>query len=479
MGKELVMKTEIDKHPGDGVPHEIRLVSGPDSTSVTDEHLLDVLRRNVDIVKLLSELESDESITIAPAGKGSSLPVQVSTVKGDGKTLSGNVHGVPFRQTTIIRPVQASPDFGLTSAASLFERLRARLAIFYVELLDDLSQTNDDMEDVNAPPKNLSVKALHRDVKRCVNDAHPYLEMVAGFHDIFTWKSPLVSLMLFFVYSFSVYKGWLFSVVLFVLLLQLIINYLSTQKNIDLGLNFLPKGYVPKASFDLSGAHLVFDVAKYCQMFLEMTADVMEKVKHLLIWTHPRVSATFFVLILFTFLQSLFIPMRTLFTVIGLLLGGKAFLTTYLFHRFPRLRHKFDIAVLFLDRLPTDSELEEEYEREDAALAHDASNDNLTTKIVQEKIKTNGKGEEVSSTSSQEFEVISKELAAAPKVVDDVQREARSCILIDKEKSFPHSMGRGSLVLTYNSLIFTYHRLHKGKQEILELGFDKINAAKK
>lgn len=53
------------------------------------------------------------------------------------------------------------------------------------------------------------------------------------------------------------------------------------------------------------------------------------------------------------FLSSILFSNKTSLTAVGFLIGGKAFITTYLFHRFPKLRKMFDVVVWFYDRLPT------------------------------------------------------------------------------------------------------------------------------
>jgi len=259
---------------------------------------------------------------------------------------------------------------------------------------------------------------------------------------------------------------------MFVMLLQLTLNYLSTQKKINFGLNLLPQAEVPEPKLDLTGAQLVFDMAKYAQMFLEIAADIMEKVKHLFLWTRPIVTTVFYGLILAGFISSLFVPMRMIFTGIGLGLGIKLFVTTYLFHRFPRLQHKLDVAILFLDRLPTDSELKYERKIEKTIEVHRTG----STEEIVEKIEINRNQDEASL--KHDLEVVADD-AAVPTDIDDMQKAARSCVLVDKEKKFLRNMANGTLALTYTSLIFTYHRLHKGKQEVIRIPFDAITSVKK
>uniref|UniRef100_A0A914W4W9 GRAM domain-containing protein 4 n=1 Tax=Plectus sambesii TaxID=2011161 RepID=A0A914W4W9_9BILA len=472
-----------------------------DSTSPLDSHLIDVLRQNFDFVTTLADIERDECNSLCTSRRNSGVnlarrrdslhSLQTSSFNEDERTSSDyanlpcrlrprcntSVPSFRYRTTTTTnaRTADASPDFGLNDSASLADKMRARLAAFYVELLDDLSQTNEDLQQSKAPPKNLSAHALRRDVKRCLTESHPYLEMMAGFRDIFIWKSPLSSLMQFCVYSYCVYRGWIVSVILFIMLLQLILNYLSSQRNINLGLIMLPRESLPKPKLDLSGAQLVFDVAKYCQMLLEIAADVLEKVKHLFLWTKPATTAKFLVLVVFWFLLSLCISTGTYFTIIGLGLGFKAFVTTYLFHRFPRLQHKLDVFVWFLDRLPTEIDLKLERETQKTPPRLTVPRRVSATIDMIEKWRMSG---EQHQTSKDDFEFIN-ESAVASTDVDNMQRAARSCILIDKARNFPHTMGAGTLILTDASLIFAYHRFSKGQRETCTIHFDEIKSIQK
>ena len=110
-----------------------------------------------------------------------------------------------------------------------------------------------------------------------VNESHCYLETFAGVREFLHWKNPLATLCLFFVYLHLVYAELLIPTTLLLILLQLGINWLTTQRNINVGLHFLPQKDVPLPKFDvLSSAQLIFDVARRVQALLTVLADILE-----------------------------------------------------------------------------------------------------------------------------------------------------------------------------------------------------------
>ena len=48
-------------------------------------------------------------------------------------------------------------------------------------------------------------------------------------------------------------------------------------RSIEVGLYFLPRKNLPKPKFDISGAQLILEVAKYVQYLLKFTVNVLEK----------------------------------------------------------------------------------------------------------------------------------------------------------------------------------------------------------
>lgn len=61
-------------------------------------------------------------------------------------------------------------------------------------------------------------------------ESHFYLEFCAGVWDFCTWKSPLATLCVFNVYLYFVWREMFIPFMYFLVLTQLGINFLQTQK---------------------------------------------------------------------------------------------------------------------------------------------------------------------------------------------------------------------------------------------------------
>ncbi|KAH7729416.1 Protein Y77E11A.12 a, partial [Aphelenchoides avenae] len=178
-------------------------------------------------------------------------------------------------------PLSSGDEYeGSVSGRPRWDHFRDRLSMFYSDVRGALAETNDDakMYKDNDSAK-LSAYILRRDIKRCLSESHAYTEFVAGVREILVWRNPAASMAMLFVYMYCIFRGWLMTMSLFLVLLQLSFNYLYTQKGIDLGLCLLPRQEIPMAKVELSGAQLVFDVARRAQLLLTSLADVLEKTK--------------------------------------------------------------------------------------------------------------------------------------------------------------------------------------------------------
>ncbi|KAK0400284.1 hypothetical protein QR680_003439 [Steinernema hermaphroditum] len=314
-------------------------------------HLMEILAKNYDIVSVLAEFERPETPL-----EQYSPPSRPSRINLDTPTLrrTADLSEIETRQTPIERDESGMAEEQV--GEPWWEQWSASIRELCADVIQALSENTDDPSFSGREQMRFSANALKRDIKRCLTASHGYLETGAALRELQMWKSPLVTLSLFFVYFYSVYRGWLMSVFFFIILLQLSVNYLWTQKGINLGLNFLPTKELPIPKLDISGAQLVFDIARRAQILFKLTADVLEKLNSLFMWRRPDTTFKFFCVILVFFTATSTLSGSTCTTIVLVAIGGKTFITTYLFNRFPRLRQKFDIIVHFFDRLPVLSE---------------------------------------------------------------------------------------------------------------------------
>ncbi len=56
------------------------------------------------------------------------------------------------------------------------------------------------------------------------------METLAGLGDLVLWKSPPATLAIFAIYMYGLYKGWLVTLALLLILLQLSVNYIASQR---------------------------------------------------------------------------------------------------------------------------------------------------------------------------------------------------------------------------------------------------------
>uniref|UniRef100_A0A1I7TDS1 GRAM domain-containing protein n=1 Tax=Caenorhabditis tropicalis TaxID=1561998 RepID=A0A1I7TDS1_9PELO len=189
-------------------------------------------------------------------------------------------------------------------------------------------------------------------MNRHYSAVHPYLEVLSALYDIIMWKNPLSTLLLILVIIYSLYRGWLASLLLALLIFQLSINYLSSVKNIDLGWMFLPRKPVIMPKFDISGAQLIFDIAKLAQRLLRFGTNLLEKLESLFMWKNVRCTRIFFLLTCYWLCWTVLFTAGTCIGWTVLAIGIRIFFTTYLFQRFPRLRFRFDTYGYFYRNLP-------------------------------------------------------------------------------------------------------------------------------
>ncbi|ETN80374.1 hypothetical protein NECAME_09215 [Necator americanus] len=246
----------------------------------------------------------------------------------------------------------SSTDTEGEPAESLFGRLSNEVKWFLYDIAEAFEAQYEQPKPTTTENQRLSAIALRRDLKRCYSFLHPLVEVGAALYDTLLWKNPINTLLLALVYSYSIVRGWTASLVLLLLWTQLSLNYLKATKNIDIGLYFLPRKEVAMPKFDITGAQLIFDVAKFAQKLLNFSANLLEKWHSLLTWRDVNVTLVFYCLVIYWLALSMIFNTGTCLGMCGLTIGVRIFITTYLFHRFPRLRKRLDTYGWFYRNLP-------------------------------------------------------------------------------------------------------------------------------
>uniref|UniRef100_A0A8R1DZP3 GRAM domain-containing protein n=1 Tax=Caenorhabditis japonica TaxID=281687 RepID=A0A8R1DZP3_CAEJA len=233
-----------------------------------------------------------------------------------------------------------------------WEWLRREAKSFVDDVINAFESGSQEEFAAQQDNEKLSAVQLRKDIKRFYSAVNPYLEVLAALYDIIMWKNPLSTLLLVIVIVYSLYRGWLAALLIGLLLFQLSINYLSKVKNIDLGWMFLPRKAVTLPKFDISGAQLIFDIAKLAQKLLRLGTNILEKMESLLLWKDVKVTRVFYILVVYWFGWSVLFATGTCIGWTVLTIGIRIFFTTYLFQKFPRLRKRFDTYGYFYRNLP-------------------------------------------------------------------------------------------------------------------------------
>ncbi|KAJ7377647.1 GRAM domain-containing protein 4 [Desmophyllum pertusum] len=243
------------------------------------------------------------------------------------------------------------------------QRVKTKLEMWKVQAVDLLADrlwdfVNDEPEAVDEEDgegEPLAVKTLKENINR------------------FTAASFLI----FLVYMYSVWHGYLFSLILFTMIWKLFMNYLHAKGIAkQLGFTEKPKKRYVQVSHliylqEWYGCHtstsdehswsdkfqLVLQVARKVQNILGKMADSLEKVKNLLTWQgHPEATRKLFTALCFALLTTLTLKGPTLFMLIGLFLGIKLFIVNPIYHRFPKVKRRYDGTAKLWKELPTDAE---------------------------------------------------------------------------------------------------------------------------
>ncbi|XP_071537611.1 uncharacterized protein [Panulirus ornatus] len=245
-----------------------------------------------------------------------------------------------------------------------WRRLEVRVVAAISELLKDFSEVaEEELPDGDPEGDPLTVKKLKENILRFGCVMRPLTELSAALTSLLRWESPSATLLALVIYLYSVLFGWLLTLVMFMAILRLSINYLKKRGWTQNLYRRLRREGVEPMDTTASEAGLgdkfalVLQVARRVQNQLGAISNAAEKLKNLLLWEHEATRRLYFFLWL-VLLASVLLPAAQLFTLIGIYLGIKFFVMDYIFFRYPRIRLKYDSTSRLWDTLPTDADLE-------------------------------------------------------------------------------------------------------------------------
>ncbi|CAJ0933009.1 unnamed protein product, partial [Mesorhabditis belari] len=481
-----------------------------------DFHLLDILRKNYSFVRVLADIDKEQEISEGREREknmvSNPLGRRVDASPRPYKRRTKSPFKLGADESTSISSIDEQNDCTNEPSTSVWSQVRKEGR----NILDDIVEAFETPRGEEArllEGTRLSALQLRKDIRRCYAAMHPFIQCAAALYDLLLWKNPLSTLLLMLVFFYSLYRGWLASLLIALIYLQFSLNYLKAKHKIDIGLNFLPRKDVPMPKFDLTGAQVIYEVAKIGQHLLGFAADFLEKLNALVTWKDFKVSRVFFGLLIYWLFWSLLFNTGTCIGWCVAALGIRIFFTTFLFEKFPRLRNRLDTFGYFYRNLPIKKKLKDERRDDFESITTSTttrasssqlrdSNRNLYTSdsrlnSQQKAVSTNeidfdSKANSTlthSTTSVFSSSTMNRPPLTQQKSVPILRLESesskendeeslenedpmidnvislRSCVLHDKEKRFPKGITHGNLYLTDRAIIFK----QRGKDEELLL----------
>jgi hypothetical protein len=351
----------------------------------------------------------------------------------------------------VILPVLRLRRKRLSTSAPRFSYTSVRESIYnFLSLFSEDARTACDESEEEAT--HLTAKRLKENVTRLAKSSKPWRETAFHVRDTLKWKNSAESLVVFLIYMYCVWNGWVIQLVLFISVVKLTLNYLYIS---GLAEQFgFGHGQMEEEADESMGLAdkflLVKQVAQTVQNVSGIISDSLEKLRNLVLWRQPEATRKLYIALLVFLVVSLFLPNSYTLTLIGLGIGMKLFIVNNIYSKYPRVQEEFDAVDRMWKSLPTDAEL---LERQ--TLSHDE----MTSLLRRRSTATNGfSGDHLSSPSSSQ---LSEEDSAFCARFDLPRSEApfpdwaggHRCSLIDRERPLMGSKG-GRLFLTCSFLCF-------------------------
>lgn len=360
------------------------------------------------------------------------------------------------------------PDNGVEIAVparppSFFSSVLHRSVRFVTDFLEDFTEEPQEQQET-ATEDPLTVKTLKENIKRFGTEAKPYVNTAKGVGELLAWKSPPYTLIVFIVYMYSAWQGWLLPALLFCLTFRLFVNYLR-YRGWNVNFNFFETVEEARETEDKElgvsdRLNLVVNVAKRVQNFLGEVADSLEKVKSVLTWRHPEASRQLFLALLAAFIASCILPTEKILYYGGILLGCKLFLIDYVYNRFPRVKRKYDSTYRLWQELPTDIQYEKR------CVKSEIDKYILPQSNYTGETQVDVRSEQVSTDDRTFCELFSLPESECPL---PGWHGGRRCTLINREKSLTAAFKNGKLFLTHSFLCFERTKVPSPKNIVIPL----------
>nr|XP_043892162.1 GRAM domain-containing protein 4-like isoform X1 [Solea senegalensis]XP_043892163.1 GRAM domain-containing protein 4-like isoform X1 [Solea senegalensis] len=209
----------------------------------------------------------------------------------------------------------------------------------------------------------LSARRLTENMRRLKRGYRPVRHFLQNLSALSSWYSAYTSAVVFIVYMYAAWHGWAIPMFLFLAILRLSLNYLIARGwRIQWSIvpELVESVEPPKEDRTMSEKfQLVLVVAQKAQNIFGRMADVLEKIKNLLMWVQPELTQKLYAGLWVAFIASCLLPYDLLGFIIAVFAGIKFFIITFIFKSCPKLRQRFDTPYIIWTNLPTDLQVKE------------------------------------------------------------------------------------------------------------------------
>ncbi|XP_057296319.1 GRAM domain-containing protein 4-like isoform X1 [Hydractinia symbiolongicarpus] len=355
---------------------------------------------------------------------------------------------------------------------------------FFHERISDFINDEDAIKQ-DEEEEQLSVRRLKQNVARFSDAIQPLKTGYQTLYDLFSWKNPWLTVMVFLVYVYSIWLEMFLPLCLMLVILQLSINYLHARgiaQKFTHTKDSEDEGKDDQNQSSLSERYqLVLQIARKVQNTLGRLADGLEKCQNLLLCQHKEATRKIFQMTFSMFIVSILLPTNVFLMVVGLVVGVKLFVITPIYSRFPKVQRRYDDFQRIWIDLPNHAEnLQRKFEECET----NESRENSPQPEPKPSSSSSSKSSATSSAvvATDDADGGKKEDNASWNVIIFCDRfqlprneyplhdwvEGRRCTLMDKDSPLS-SMKHGRLYLTPNFLCFERNQFHSKKNIAIQL----------
>uniref|UniRef100_A0AAF5DIT5 GRAM domain-containing protein n=1 Tax=Strongyloides stercoralis TaxID=6248 RepID=A0AAF5DIT5_STRER len=199
--------------------------------------------------------------------------------------------------------------------------------------------------------------SIKNEIRRCLTICEPLFEIILGWKEIILWKQPFQSLCFICCYFYLSYNGYLLQVILFLILTQILFNYLYYIKNIaffNIKL-FPPKKRIISPLHKKPSHQMLYVVLQKVSIYLSNLSNFLEKINSIFVCQNDNVTEIFFIIITLFLLLLFILPFEIVSRIFMICLGIRIFVGTFIITNFPKTAKKIDFVTYMLSEVSISS----------------------------------------------------------------------------------------------------------------------------